>query len=62
MHNRRMTYDYARVSSNGQGAASLGIYRIEARGADDFIADTIALDPGRVIPAIKRMRASGIPR
>ena len=29
---------------------------IEARSADDFIADTIALDPGRAIPAIKRMR------
>jgi predicted nucleic acid-binding protein len=29
---------------------------IEARSADDFIADTIALDPGRAIPAIRRMR------
>jgi len=29
---------------------------IEARSADDFIADTIALDPGRAIPAIQRMR------
>jgi predicted nucleic acid-binding protein len=29
---------------------------IEARSADDFIADTIALDPGRAIAAIRRMR------
>lgn len=29
---------------------------IEARSADNFIADTIALDPGRAIPAIQRMR------
>ncbi|MFL0588461.1 PIN domain-containing protein [Sphingomonas olei] len=29
---------------------------IEARNADDFIADTIALDLGRAIPALRRMR------
>lgn len=29
---------------------------IEARSADDFIADTIALDTGRAIPAIRQMR------
>jgi predicted nucleic acid-binding protein len=29
---------------------------IEARSADDFIADTIALDPGRAIAAIRIMR------
>lgn len=30
--------------------------RIEARPADDFIADTIALDIGRAVPAIRAMR------
>lgn len=29
---------------------------LEARTADDFIADTIALDLGRAVPAIRRMR------
>lgn len=29
---------------------------IEARSADDFIADTIALDLGRAVPALRRMR------
>lgn len=29
---------------------------IEARSADDFIADTIALEEGRAVAAIKRMR------
>ncbi len=30
---------------------------LEARSADAFIADTIALDPGRAVAAIKRMRS-----
>jgi hypothetical protein len=30
---------------------------IEARSTDDFIADAIALDTGRAVAAIKRMRA-----
>ena len=34
----------------------LGRLNIEARSADAFIADTIALDPGRAIAAIRRMR------
>lgn len=29
---------------------------IEARSADSFIADTIALDPGRAVAAIRKMR------
>ena len=29
---------------------------IEARTADEFLADTIALDPGRAVAAIRRMR------
>ena len=29
---------------------------IEARSSDSFIADTIALDPGRAVAAIRRMR------
>jgi len=29
---------------------------IEAKSADEFIADTIALDPGRAVAAIRRMR------
>lgn len=33
--------------------ADLGI---EVKSADDFIADTIELDPGRAVAAIKRMR------
>lgn len=37
-------------------AAILAPLGIEARSADDFIADTIALDTGRAIPAIRRMR------
>ncbi|WP_245829441.1 PIN domain-containing protein [Novosphingobium mathurense] len=34
----------------------LGKLNIEARTADDFIADTIALDEGRAIAAIRKMR------
>jgi hypothetical protein len=37
----------------------IGVLRplnIEARGADTFIADTIALDPGRAVAAIRKMR------
>lgn len=37
-------------------AAILGPLGIEARRADDFIADTIALDLGLAIPAIRAMR------
>lgn len=29
---------------------------IEARSADDFIADTVALDTGRAVAAIRKMR------
>lgn len=29
---------------------------LEARSADDFIADTIALDPGRAVAAVRTMR------
>ena len=29
---------------------------LEVRSADDFLADTIALDPGRAVAAIRRMR------
>ncbi|MCF4165716.1 PIN domain-containing protein [Zavarzinia compransoris] len=29
---------------------------IEVRSADDFIADTISLDPGRAVAALRRMR------
>jgi predicted nucleic acid-binding protein len=38
-------------------AAILSPLNLEARSADAFIADTIALDPGRAVAAIKRMRA-----
>ena len=34
----------------------LGRLNVEARSADAFIADTIALDPGRAVAAIRRMR------
>lgn len=34
----------------------LGALNIEARSADMFIADTIALDEGRAVAAIRRMR------
>lgn len=34
----------------------LGQLNIEARSADDFIADTIALEEGRAIAAIRKMR------
>lgn len=34
----------------------LSILNIEARSADAFIADTIALDPGRAVAAIRTMR------
>ncbi|CDO38359.1 conserved hypothetical protein [Novosphingobium sp. KN65.2] len=37
-------------------AVILGKLNIEARTADDFIADTIALDEGRAIAAIREMR------
>ena len=37
-------------------AAILAPFGIEARSADDFIADTIALDEGHAIPAIRVMR------
>lgn len=37
-------------------AAILGQLNIEARSADDFIADTIALEEGRAIAAIRKMR------
>lgn len=37
-------------------AEHLGRLNIEARSADAFIADTIALDPGRAVAAIRRMR------
>lgn len=36
--------------------AILGPLNLEARSADAFIADTIALDPGRAVAAIQRMR------
>lgn len=34
----------------------LGRLNMEARSADQFIADTIALDPGRAVAAIRKMR------
>lgn len=34
----------------------LATLNIEARSADDFIADTIALDTGRAVAAIRKMR------
>ncbi len=36
--------------------AVLSPFNLEARTADEFIADTIALDPGRAVAAIRRMR------
>jgi len=36
--------------------ALLAPLNIEAKSADAFIADTIALDPGRAVAAIRRMR------
>lgn len=36
--------------------AVLSPFNLEARTTDQFIADTIALDPGRAVPAIRRMR------
>lgn len=36
--------------------AILGRLNVEARSADDFIADTIALEEGRAIAAVRRMR------
>lgn len=36
--------------------AVLAVRNLEARKIDDFIADTIALDEGRAIPAIRSMR------
>lgn len=37
-------------------AAVLAPLNLEARSADAFIADTIALDPGRAVAAIRKMR------
>jgi PIN domain len=37
-------------------AKILSAVNIEANSADEFIADTIALNPGRAVPAIRRMR------
>lgn len=37
-------------------AATLAVLNMEAKSADQFIADTIALDEARVIAAIRRMR------
>jgi hypothetical protein len=37
-------------------ATALDPLNIEVRSADDFIADTIALDEGRAVTSIKRMR------
>lgn len=37
-------------------AELLGTLNMEARSADQFIADTIALDPGRAVAAIRKMR------
>jgi len=37
-------------------AEALEPLNLEVRGADAFIADTIALDPGRAVAAIRRMR------
>ncbi|PKP90516.1 MAG: PIN domain-containing protein [Alphaproteobacteria bacterium HGW-Alphaproteobacteria-16] len=37
-------------------ASVLDRLNMEARSADAFIADTIALDPGRAVAAIRRMR------
>jgi len=37
-------------------AAILDTLDIEAKPADEFIADTIALDEGRAVAAIRRMR------
>ncbi|WEX75187.1 hypothetical protein PYH37_000559 [Sinorhizobium numidicum] len=36
--------------------AFLGRLNLEARSADAFIADTVALDTGRAVAAIRRMR------
>lgn len=36
--------------------AALAPLNLEARSADAFIADTIALDPGRAVAAIRKMR------
>jgi hypothetical protein len=37
-------------------AATLATLDMEAKSADEFIADTIALDEGRAVAAIRRMR------
>lgn len=37
-------------------AACLSPLNVEARSADAFIADTISLDPGRAVAALRRMR------
>jgi PIN domain len=37
-------------------AATLATLNMEAKSADAFIADTIALDEGRAVAAIRRMR------
>jgi hypothetical protein len=36
--------------------ATLGSLNIEVRSADAFIADTISLDTGRAVAAIRKMR------
>lgn len=36
--------------------ALLALLNLEVRSTDAFIADTIALDPGRAVPAIRIMR------
>lgn len=37
-------------------AVILATLNMEVRSADEFIADTIALDPGRAVAAVRRMR------
>lgn len=37
-------------------ASVLAPLNLDARSADDFVADTVALDPGRAVAAIRRMR------
>jgi PIN domain len=35
---------------------TLAAFNIEVRSADEFIADAAMLDPGRAVPAVRRMR------
>lgn len=37
-------------------AEQLYAFNMEAKSADDFIADTITLEPGRAVAAVQRMR------